>query len=141
MTERTGTYPRRDAAGRVKGFPDLLGTALAGVVIGIVVLLLFDALFQLFGSADFGGANGWLALVLPAWLFVEEFRAWAGGPARWVAACVAAALALAVGLLVAGLAQGFPALAGGGLGAFGFAVTYCVVWFFGVRWLARRAGE
>ena len=54
---------------------------------------------------------------------------------------VAAALALAVGLLVAGLAQGFPALAGGGLGAFGFAITYCVVWFFGVRWLDRRAGQ
>lgn len=140
MAERTNTYPRRDSAGRVERFPDLIGTALAGVVIGVVVLLLFDLLVGLFDPGRFGEANGWLALVLPAWLFVEEFRAWAGGSARWVAGPVAAAVALMVGLLVAGLAEGFPALAGGGLGAFAFVLVYCVVWFFGVRWLDRRTG-
>jgi hypothetical protein len=140
MAERTSTFPRRDAAGRVERYPDLVGTALAGVVIGVVVLLLFDVVIGLFDPGRFGEANGWLALVLPAWLFVEEFRAWNGGPARWVVAGVSAVLALAVGLVVAGLADGFPALAGGALGAFAFALVYSVVWFFGVRWLDRRTG-
>jgi hypothetical protein len=148
MAESTSTYPRRDERGRIARLPDLLGTALAGVVIGVVVLVVIDLLVAAIGSGTFGGANGWLALVLPAWLFVEDFRSWRDGPARWAAAGVAAAVALALGLLVAGLAASLaaglggdlPALAGGTIGAVTFAVAYSVIWFFGVRWLDRRTG-
>jgi hypothetical protein len=144
MAESTSTYPRRDERGRIARLPDLLGTALAGVVIGVVVLVVIDLLVAAIGSGTFGGANGWLALVLPAWLFVEDFRSWRDGPARWAAAGVAVAVALALGLLATGLAaglgDGLPALAGGTIGAVTFAVAYSAIWFLGVRWLDRRAG-
>jgi hypothetical protein len=144
MAATTSAYPRRDERGRIARLPDLLGTALAGIVLGVLVLVVFDLVVSAIGPGRFGGANGWLALVLPAWLFVEEFRSWRDGPARWAAAGVAAAVALALGLLAAGLAAGLvfglPALVGGAIGAVTFTVAYSVIWFFGVRWLDRRAG-
>jgi hypothetical protein len=144
MAQSTSTYPRRDAQGRVARLPDLLGTVLAGVVIGVLVLVVIDLVVAGIGSGRFGGANGWLALVLPAWLFVEEFRAWRGGPARWAAAGVATAVALALGLLAAGIAgraaADLPALVGGAIAAVTAAVAYSVIWFLGVRWLDRRMG-
>lgn len=136
-----GGPARRDAHGRVIRSVDLVGLTLAGLAVGIAALVLLDGTFALIGLGDFGRANGWLALILPAWLFVEEFRAWRGGPARIVAAGVAAALAIAAGLLAAGLAAGLPPLVTGGLGAVVAALTYAVIWFYGVRWLSRRAGE
>ncbi|XTZ17160.1 hypothetical protein ACQSSU_07290 [Micromonospora echinospora] len=143
MSERDETrdgFPRRDAEGRVVALGDLLGVTLAGVVIGVLALVLFDWTFELIGSGDFGQANGWLAVILPAWLFLEDFRAWSFGAARVVAALVAVVLGVAGGLLVAGLADGLPPLASGTLAATVFTVVYAVVWFNGVHWLARRTG-
>ena len=140
MSEAKGTFPRRDDEGRAVALPDLLGITLAGVVIGVLALAVFDLAAASFGAGRFGGANGWLALILPVWLFVEDFRAWRYGPARVVAALVAAALGMACGLLVAGFAQELPALVGGALGAAVFTVVYATVWFAGVRWLTNRTG-
>ncbi|HEX2774243.1 MAG TPA: hypothetical protein VHN18_17690, partial [Micromonosporaceae bacterium] len=103
---RGGGYPRRDGRGRIEVLPDLLGVVLAGLVIGVLALLLLDWAFALVGVGDFGRANGWLALILPAWLFVEEFRAWDPGPVRVLAAAGSAALSIALGLVVSGLAAG-----------------------------------
>lgn len=135
---RGGGHPRRDARGRIEVLPDLLGLVFAGLVIGVLAVVLLDWAFTLVGAGDFGRANGWLALILPAWLFVEEFRAWGPGPARVLAAAGCAALAIALGLIVSGLAAGLPPLASGGLGAAVAALTYAVAWFTAVRWLARR---
>ncbi|MGY3515182.1 MULTISPECIES: hypothetical protein [Micromonospora] len=135
-----GGFPRRDADGRIVALGDLLGISLAGLVIGLLALLLFDWGFATVGAGDFGRANGWLAIILPAWLYWEDFRAWEFGAARVVAALVAAGLAVVGGLVVAGLADGLPPLLGGGLGAAAFTVVYAVVWFTGVHWLARRTG-
>ncbi|GGM20975.1 hypothetical protein [Micromonospora yangpuensis] len=135
-----GGFPRRDADGRILTLGDLLGVSLAGVVIGVLALVLFDAAFASFGAGDFGSANGWLAIILPAWLFWDDFRAWEFGAARVVAALVAAVTGVLAGLLVAGLAAGLPALASGALAAAAFAVAYATIWFPGVRWLARRTG-
>jgi hypothetical protein len=135
---RGGSFPRRDDRGRIEALPDLLGITLAGLVIGLLALVLLDWGFALAGIGDFGRANGWLALILPAWLFVEEFRAWGRGPARVLAAAGSAAVGIALGLVVSGLAAGLPPLASGALGAAAAAVTYAVVWFSAVRWLARR---
>jgi hypothetical protein len=78
-------------------------------------------------------------VILPAWLFLEEF-----GPGlrrrRVVAAMLAAAVALIGGLLVAGLTDGLPPLLSGALGATLSTVLYASVWFYGVHWLARRTG-
>ncbi|RIV36120.1 hypothetical protein [Micromonospora radicis] len=138
MAEQQSTFPRRDDDGRILTLGDLLGVALAGAVIGLLVLVLFDAAFAWFGAGDFGQANGWLAVILPAWLFWEDFRAWEFGAPRVVAALVAAAVAIVSGLLVAGVAVGLPPLLSGALAAVTFTVVYAAVWFPGVRWLVNR---
>ncbi|MER6753517.1 hypothetical protein AB0J85_16685 [Micromonospora echinofusca] len=140
MTEQRSGFPRRDAEGRILTLGDLLGVSLAGLVIGVLAVVLFDWAFELIGAGDFGGANGWLAIILPAWLFWDDFRAWEFGAARVVAALAAAAVGVVAGLVVAGLAAGLPPLLSGGLGAATFTIGYAVVWFHGVHWLARRTG-
>ncbi|MER7164618.1 hypothetical protein [Micromonospora sp. NPDC000207] len=139
MSEQSG-FPRRDAEGRILTLGDLLGVALAGVVIGALALVLFDLAFAWFGAGEFGQANGWLAVILPAWLFWDDFRSWEFGAARVVSALVAVVVGVVVGLVTAGLVAGLPSLASGALGAAAWTVTYAVVWFPGVRWLARRTG-
>ncbi|MGK5522729.1 hypothetical protein ACSNN9_25690 [Micromonospora sp. URMC 107] len=131
MTEQRSGFPRRDAEGRILTLGDLLGVSLAGLVIGVLAVVLFDWAFALIGSGDFGRSNGWLAIILPAWLFWDDFRAWEFG---------AAAVGVVAGLVVAGLAAGLPSLLSGGLGAATFTLGYAVVWFHGVHWLARRTG-
>jgi hypothetical protein len=142
MTEtKSERRPRRDADGRLTTAGDLLGVALAGLVTGIVVLLVFEGIMSLARAFDFGSSSGWLALILPVWLFTEEFRAAGFGWYRIVVAALAAGFGLAVGMTLAGLAApAFPPLVSGAAGAFGLTVVYCLVWFYGLRWLSHRAG-
>ncbi|MGC5017227.1 hypothetical protein [Micromonospora sp. DT47] len=140
MSEQRSGFPRRDAEGRILTLGDLVGIGLAGWVVGMLALVLFDLAFASIGAGDFGRTNGWLAVILPAWLFWDDFRAWEFGAARVVAALVAAAVAAVGGLLVAGLAGGLAPLLTGGLGALAFTLVYAVLWFQGVHWLARRTG-
>lgn len=137
---KSAGFPRRDADGRLATIGDLLGVAGAGLLVGLVAVLVFDAGFALLGLGEFGQASGWLAAVLPAWLFVEDFRAARYGAARVVAALLAAAFGVALGLLAAGLVVDLPSLVGGAAGAAAFTVGYAVVWFYGVRWLEHRTG-
>ncbi|MDH6464460.1 hypothetical protein M2302_004659 [Micromonospora sp. A200] len=140
MTEQRSGFPRRDAEGRVLTLGDLLGVSLAGWVIGMLALVLFDWAFASIGAGEFGRTNGWLAVILPAWLYWDDFRAWEFGAARVVAALVAAVVAVVGGLLVAGVAGGLAPLLTGGLAALAFTLVYAVLWFPGVHWLARRTG-
>lgn len=141
---RAAGFPRRDEDGRIIRLPDLLGTTLAGLVVGLLALVLLDGVFTLLGMGQFGRTSGWLVVILPAWFFAEEFRAWGGqphpGPARFAAAPVAAAVGIAAGLLVAGAVAAMPPLWTGALAGAVFAWTYALIWFLGVRWLARRTG-
>ena len=133
--------PRRDADGRLATAGDLLGVALAGLVSGVVVLLVFEGVMSLLRLSEFGDASGWLAVILPVWLFTEEFRAAGYGAYRIVVAALAAGFGIAVGMTLAGLAAAaFPPLVSGAVGAFGLTVVYCLVWFYGLRWLSHRAG-
>ena len=140
MSEQRSGFPRRDAEGRILTLGDLLGIGLAGWLIGVLALVLFDWAFASIGAGDFGRTNGWLAVILPAWLFWDDFRAWEFGAARVVAALLAGAVAVLCGLLVAGLAAGLAPLLTGGLAALAFTVVFAVLWFQGVHWLARRTG-
>ncbi|SCE67339.1 hypothetical protein GA0074696_0153 [Micromonospora purpureochromogenes] len=140
MTEQRSGFPRRDAEGRVLTLGDLLGVSLAGWIIGLLALVLFDWAFASIGAGEFGRTNGWLAVILPAWLYWDDFRAWEFGAARVVAALVAAVVAVVGGLLVAGVAAGLAPLLTGGLAALAFTLVYAVLWFHGVHWLARRTG-
>lgn len=142
MTDtRSARRPRRDADGRLATFADLLGVALAGLVTGLVVLLIFEGITTLTRMSEFGGSSGWLALILPVWLFTEEFRAAGFGAYRIVVSILGAGFGLAVGMTLAGLVSGlFPSLVSGAIGALGLTVVYCLVWFYGLRWLSHRAG-
>jgi hypothetical protein len=142
MTEtKNERRPRRDPSGRLATIGDLLGIAFAGLVIGVVLLLAFEAVLALTRVASFGNTSGWLALILPVWLFVEEFRAAGWGAYRIVVAALAAGFGVAAGMTVAGVAAtGLPSLASGFLGAAGCTAVYCLIWFYGLRWLSHRAG-
>ena len=133
--------PRRDPNGRLATLGDLVGTCLAGLVTGIVLVLILESVLSVTRVSHFGATSGWLAVILPVWLFTEEFRAEKFGPSRVVVAVLAAGFAVTAGLSLAGLAAtDFPQLVSGFVGAAGFSLVYCVVWFYGLRWLGHRAG-
>jgi hypothetical protein len=142
MTEtKSDARPRRDANGRLASAGDLLGVALAAWVGGVVVWLLLEGVLLLVGWSDSGSGNGWLVLVPAVFLFIDEFRRAGYGPHRVVAALAAAVLGLAVGLLLSGLVTAIhPMILSGAIGAAGLIVVYSLVWFYGLRWLDRRAG-
>ncbi|WP_213451470.1 hypothetical protein [Rhizomonospora bruguierae] len=134
----TAARPER-AVPRTAG--ELLGRVLAGLVIGVAIAVAFDALLSLLGNGRFGHSSGWLALVLPGWLYLEEFRAEPPGPIRVVVALVGAAVAVAAGLLAAGIiGVSAPPLVSGAAGAAVSALGYGLIWYHGVRWLAHRTG-
>ncbi|GAA2220231.1 hypothetical protein ACFY2R_16150 [Micromonospora olivasterospora] len=110
-----GGFPRRDAEGRVVAYGDLLGIGLAGVVIGLLALLVFDWGFATVGAGEFGFA-------------------------RVAAALTAGVVAVLGGMLLIGQVAGLPPLLSGGLAAAAFTLLYATVWFHGVRWLGRRTG-
>jgi hypothetical protein len=131
---------RRDPNGRLATIGDLLGTAMAGLVTGVVLLLVFEAVLSLTRISQFGATSGWLALILPLWLFTEEFRAEGFGAPRVVVAALAGGFGVATGMSVAGLAAiDFPRLVSGFAGAAGCTVAYCLIWFYGLRLLKHRA--
>ena len=133
--------PRRDPNGRLATFGDLVGTTLAGLVTGIVLVLILEAVLTVTRVSHFGDTSGWLAVILPVWLFTEEFRSEGFGAPRVLVAVLAAGFGAATGLSFAGLAAAdFPQLVSGFVGAAVFAVVYCLVWFYGLRWLGHRAG-
>jgi hypothetical protein len=140
MTRAQGRFPRRDDDGRVVGLADLLALAVAGLLTGAVVLVVVDGAGALVGWGEFGQASGWLALILPAWLFIiEELRAWRGVPGRLALAGSGGLLAVALGLLAAGVTPG-PPLVSSGAGAAVATVVYAVYWYQGIRWLDLREG-
>src|SRR4051812_28984662 len=116
MTEAEApSFPRRDADGRFATIVDLLGVVLAGLVVGVVILLAFEAAVVLLQLDTFGHASGWLVIILPVWVFVEEFRAAApAGALRWLIAALAAGFGVTAGMIGAGLASAaFPSLVSG----------------------------
>jgi hypothetical protein len=125
--------PRRDEQGRIAHLPELLGVAALFAVANAVVLVLIDGLLALLGTATFGASSGWLVLILPAFLYFDDFRAWQATRLRWLMAPVAALVGIALGLVAAGLAGGLPPLASGGIGALVAVLAYAPVWWFGIR--------
>lgn len=136
-----GGFPRRDARRRIVTLRDLLAVTLAGVVAAGVALAVLDGLFALIGLGGFGRVNGWLAVILPVMLLVEEFRAWRGVRARIGVAFGATLAGVAAGLLVAGLVGDLPGLLAGALGAAAFTAVYAPVWYYGIRAVGGRTGE
>lgn len=138
MAERSDRFPRRDSTGRVTGVADLLALTVAGLLTGFAVLVVLDGGGALVGWGRFGSASGWLALILPVWLFlIEELRAWRAVRGRHVVVVSGALVAMLLGLMVAGVTPG-PPLVSSGVGATVAAIAYALYWYHGIRWLARR---
>jgi hypothetical protein len=129
--------PVRDEQGRIVRLVDLLAIALVGFLISVACLLLIDGIFALIGLGDFGDVNGWLSLIFPALIFVEQFRAADKGAARLVALLVAALCAIGLGALAAGLVSGLPAIASGAIAAGVATMVYCLIWHVGMTYLRR----
>jgi hypothetical protein len=133
------TFPRRDPDGHVAYFRDLMVAVVVALVVGFVALVLIDLVSGLSGISGFGSSSGWLAGILAAWLFVEDFRAWRGTRMRLAIAALAVLVGLAVGGAVAwGLSQllvGETALLGGLVGVTAAMLAYAPVWFFGIRFV------
>jgi hypothetical protein len=125
---------RKDRSGRAVSLPQLASVALVGTVLGLVAVVVIDGVTALIGADKFGQASGWLAVILPAWIFLDDVRAWRGHSIRFAVALVGAAVALGVGLVIAGLVPGWP-LVTGAIGSVCAVVVYAPIWFLGVRWL------
>jgi hypothetical protein len=134
------TFPRRDADGRVVHLVELIAWVGAGLVLGFVVLLVIDGVSSLLGAGRFGQVSGWLAAILPVWLFTEEFRAWRAVPARIITALGCGVLAVVIGFSASiAAAHALPPLGSGAVGAAISAFLYALLWYVGIRWLADRS--
>jgi hypothetical protein len=153
------TFPRRDAAGRVRSLAELAVAAGLGTVVGLAALAAIEGILALIGLTDFGSASGWLALILPGLLYFDDLRAWRrhGEPTsergtteaeaklrhhglRFLVAPIGLGVALGAGLLAAGVANALPAMLSGAVGALVAALVYAPVWFLGIR-LVTGAGD
>jgi hypothetical protein len=130
---KTPTFPRRDANGRVINLPEFVGVALAYTVVNGVGLALIDGLIALMGLTDFGRSTGWLMLILPGLLFVDELRAWRGYGVRFLVGIVSAVVAIGVGLIGAAVAHDLPPILSGGVGAVIAVAVYAPLWFLSIR--------
>lgn len=133
------TFPRRDADGHVGYFRDLVVAVVVALVLGFVALTIIDAVSGISGISGFGSSSGWVAGILAAWLFVEDFRAWRGTRLRIAIAALAVLVGIGVGGTVAwGLGQlltGGTALLDGMVGVSVAALLYAPVWFYGIRFV------
>lgn len=112
---------------------ELIGTALVFAVVNGLGVLAIDGILALVGLSDFGSASGWLAIILPALLYFDDFRAWRAHRQRWLVGPVSALAGIAIGLLLVGLAPSLPPLASGAIGAVVAVAVYAPMWFLGIR--------
>jgi hypothetical protein len=124
----------------VDTLPDLLVGVVVWLLVGLVILLAIEGVGAALGQG-FGGTSGWIAGILAVWLFAEEYRAWRPVPARLALAVLSAAVGGTIGLVLTGLVSALPALLRGFVGIAVAALVYAILWYFGVRWAARRSGE
>jgi hypothetical protein len=117
---------------RLTRLTDLIGQSLAGFVASLAGVLIIDGIGALFGSGRFGELSGWLALVFPILIFVQQFSLAKGEPGRMPAALAGVVAAVALGLLAAGVASRLPAVASGAIGALVAMLVYATIWHVGL---------
>lgn len=121
-------------AKRLTRLTDLLGQCLAGLVISFAGIVIIDGLYALLGFGEFGQISGWLAMIFPILIFVQQFSAAKGERGRIIVVITAALAAVALGLFVAGLFSGLPPIASGAIGAAVATLVYAAVWHIGLAY-------
>lgn len=132
------SFPRRDTNGRVISASEMIIAVVAWVAAVTVVIMAVDGIATAAGRSAFGHISGWPAAILAVWLFLEDFRAWRIGPARFGVALVAAALGALGGTVLVSVLDAVPPLFAGALGALVACLIYATVWFYGIRLMADR---
>lgn len=138
---RIASFPPRDPRGRIARLPEIIGGAMFGVVLTMIVLIVIDGLFTLLGVGKFGSISGWLAGIMTVWMFIEEFRAWKGVPGRAVITLLGVIVGLGLGVLISSRLEALPAIFNGAISVTLSVLVYAVLWFFGIRYLSDRFGE
>lgn len=135
---RTSSYPRRDADGRIPTIADMFGGVAFSLILGVIIVVVIDAIFSGLGRGSFGSFSGWVGGVLAAWMFVEDFRAWRGEHGRISAALIGIVVALLAGIGLNIAISMLAPLFAGAISVTVAALLYAVVWFFGIRYFASR---
>lgn len=125
------------AAARLNRLTDLLGQSLAGFVISLVFVALIDGIAVLLSGSRFGQTSGWLALVFPVIIFVQQFSAAQGERGRILVAVGGVVLALGTGLTAAAVFAFLPPMASGAIGALVTILVYITVWHVGLTLASR----
>lgn len=124
---------------RLNRLTDLLGQSLAGLVISLAGALIVDGLGALLTGGKFGEMSGWLALVLPVLIFVQQFSLAKGESGRLIVTILAAVAATGIGLMAAGLFAYLPPIASGAIGALVALLVYVTVWHVGLALAAKSS--
>jgi hypothetical protein len=139
-TRPTLKFPHRDENGRVDTLLDLLVGVVMWLLAALVLLLVVELIAWALGSG-FGETSGWLAGALAVLMFAEEYRAWRPVPGRAPLALLGVLVGGTMGVATTGLINALPHLVSGFVGVAVATLAYAILWYFGVRWLARRSGE
>ena len=122
---------------RLTRLTDLIGQCLAGLVISLAGILIIDGVYALLGFGRFGTISGWLAMVFPILIFVQQFSAAQGEKGRVPVAILGILVATGLGLSAAGVFSGLPPIGSGAIGALVATLAYAAVWHVGLSVIAR----
>jgi hypothetical protein len=125
------------AATRLTRLTDLVGQCLAGLVISLAGILVIDGFYALLGFGKFGEISGWLAMIFPIILLVQQFSLARGERGRLLVAIIGALAAAGLGLSAAGLFERLPAIASGAIGALVATLVYATIWHVGLAIAAK----
>jgi hypothetical protein len=124
-------------AKRLTRLTDLIGQCLAGLVISLAGILIIDGVYALLGFGDFGTISGWLALIFPILILVQQFSAARGEPGRVPVAIIGVLVAAGLGLSAAGIFSWLPPIGSGAIGALVATLAYAAIWHVGLAFAAR----
>jgi len=124
-------------AKRLTRLTDLIGQCLAGLVISLAGILIIDGVYALLDFGEFGKISGWLALVFPILIFVQQFSAARDERGRVPVAIAGILVAAGLGLSAAGIVSWLPHIGSGAIGALVATLAYAAIWHVGLALAAK----
>jgi hypothetical protein len=116
---------------------ELVAAAGFGTLLGWVAVVVISGLTAAIGLGRFGGASGWLAVILPALIFFDDLQGWRPYRIRIPVALVCGVASIVLGLVAAAAASGLAPIYSGAVGALVAAMVYSPAWFLAIRAATR----